>query len=82
MAGQPFGIATWDIPTVYDNSGKYTLTSTYQPGDTFNIGDTTVIYAIIDESGNMAGAQFVVQVTGRKVSSYFTFRDVRQDEKI
>ena len=63
-AGKQFATATWDIPSVWDNSGNYTLTSTHKPGDTFNIGDTTVTYTVRDEAGNMAEAQFVVHVTG------------------
>ena len=79
-AGQPFGKATWDIPTVSDNSGNYTLSSTHQPGDTFNIGDTTVTYTIIDQAGNMAEAEFLVHVIGNLDLSYSTLpvdREVR-----
>ena len=77
-AGQPFGIATWDIPTVSDNSGNYTLSSTHQPGDAFPIGNTTVTYTIMDQAGNIAEAQFVVHVTGKQILCYCTFPADRQ----
>ena len=60
------GNATWDIPRVWDNSGNYTLSSTHKPGDTFNVGATTVTYTATDDAGNMVTATFVVYVTGNK----------------
>ena len=78
-AGHAFGIATWDIPTVSDNSGNYTLSSTHLPGDAFTIGNTTVTYTIMDQAGNIAEVQFVVQVRGRKAASCCTFSVDRQD---
>ena len=62
--GEPFGTATWDIPAVLDNGGNVNVTSTHQPGDTFDIGSTTVVYTANDTAGNIATIKFVVFVSG------------------
>ena len=64
-AGESSGRATWDIPTVSDNSGNFTLTSSHQPGDMFDIGPTTVTYTLTDAAGNTVTASFTVFVRGR-----------------
>ena len=63
-AGESFGLASWDIPTVSDNSGNFTLNSTHQPGDMFDIGPTTVTYTLTDAAGNTVTASFMVFVRG------------------
>ena len=63
-AGESFGIASWDIPMVSDNSDNFTLQSTHQPGDMFDIGPTTVIYTLTDPAGNTVTASFTVFVRG------------------
>ncbi|XP_072026508.1 uncharacterized protein [Amphiura filiformis] len=54
---------TWTLPTVEDNSGSYTLTSTHSPGDEFPIGETYVVYLAIDAAGNSASSTILVTVT-------------------
>ena len=47
-----------------DNSGSVTLTSNYQSGGTFPIGDTNVVYTATDPSGNFETASFKLTVQG------------------
>ncbi|KAJ8041572.1 Hyalin [Holothuria leucospilota] len=57
------GIAFWVLPTATDLSGVVTLeTQTHNPGDSFMIGMTTVLYIFEDASGNAATCSFVVTV--------------------
>ncbi|XP_072025360.1 uncharacterized protein [Amphiura filiformis] len=55
-------IINWTVPSVSDNSGSYTLSSNYNPGDNFSLGDTRVIYTATDSSGNSVEKSFVVTV--------------------
>ncbi len=61
-------IGTWTVPTVTDEcSASPSLTSNFDPGDTFPIGITTVTYTARDAAGNEATCSFnitVTQVTG------------------
>ena len=63
-AGLAYAVVTWTEPTVTDNSGVLTLTSGYQSGDQFPIGDTLVTYTASDLAGNIATLSFHVNVTG------------------
>ena len=55
---------TWTEPTATDNSGMTpTVTQTHQPGDSFNVGTTTVTYTFTDMAGNQALCSFTVTVT-------------------
>ena len=63
--GQATAVVTWTEPTVTDNSGTYTVTSTHSSGSSFDIGNTTVTYTVVDESGNEATYSFTITVTGR-----------------
>ena len=58
--------------TDLDGYGRVTLTSNFKPGDTFPIGDTTVIYEGEDEAGNKVTGSFVITVLG-KVLYHFIF---------
>ena len=58
------GTVSWTAPTATDNSGTQTLTSDYNPGDSFPIGTTTVTYTSTDAAGNTATCSFDVIVTG------------------
>ena len=60
----PSAIVTWDTVVATDNSGSVTLTSNFQSGDTFPIGNTNVLYTAIDQSGNVAMSSFIVTVEG------------------
>ena len=57
-------VVTWNEPSVNDNSGSVTLTSTHTSGQVFHTGNTTVTYQAVDSSGNTYSTAFVVQVKG------------------
>ena len=57
-------VVTWTSPTASDNSGSVTLTSNYEPGDTFPIGETVVRYNATDPDSNKAMTSFKVTITG------------------
>ena len=62
-AGATSAVATWSVPSATDNSGATpTSMSTHVPGDSFGIGQTTVIYTFTDPSGNSATCSFAVTV--------------------
>ena len=58
------GTISWTPPTATDNSGTQTLTSDYNPGDSFPIGSTTVTYTSTDAAGNTDTCTFTVNITG------------------
>ena len=62
--GLPSALIRWDPVTAVDNSGSVTLASNFQSGDTFPIGNTSVVYTAIDQSGNIAISSFTVTVEG------------------
>ncbi|HEY5823846.1 MAG TPA: HYR domain-containing protein [Cyclobacteriaceae bacterium] len=53
---------TWTPPTATDNCGNVTLTSTHNPGDTFNVGSTTITYTATDDYNNTKTCSFKVTV--------------------
>jgi large repetitive protein len=53
---------TWTPPTVTDNCGLKTLSSSHQPGDFFPLGTTPVTYTATDSAGNVATSAFNVIV--------------------
>ena len=56
----------WIPPVASDNSGiAVTLTSNLKPGDSFKIGNTTVVYTAVDVFGNTATDAFDVVVRGK-----------------
>ena len=63
--GNPTGTVSWTTPTVSDNDGIVNVTSTHDPGDTFDIGITTVTYTATDQSLNNVTCSFVVLVLGK-----------------
>ena len=61
----PTTTVSWDEPNTKDNSGEYTLSSNYKPGDHFPIGETTlIVYFATDPSGNVASLSFFVTLSG------------------
>ena len=52
----------WDIPVITDNCGLETFIPTHNPGDLFEQGITTVIYAAVDSAGNQANCVFTVEI--------------------
>ena len=55
-------VVNWDLPIFSDNCGMITLTSTHEPGDTFQIGTTTVTYTATDACGNQNTCSFEITV--------------------
>jgi hypothetical protein len=61
--GASSAVVSWVEPTATDNSGvAVTRLSDASPGDSFNLGPTTVTYTFRDGSGNEAICSFVVTV--------------------
>ncbi|XP_072037032.1 uncharacterized protein [Amphiura filiformis] len=59
----PSAVVTWnDTIAATDNSGNVTLTSNYESGDTFFMGNTDVVYTATDSSGNVQAVIFTVIV--------------------
>ena len=57
---------SWDEPHATDNSGEYTLSSNYKPGDEFAVGEITVVtYYATDPSGNVASLSFYITLSGK-----------------
>lgn len=56
-------IVNWVPPVPTGICGPYTLESNYEPGDTFNIGVTEVIYTLEDTLGHTVTTSFNVTVT-------------------
>ena len=52
----------WDIPVITDNCGLESFIPTHNPGDIFEQGFTTVIYAAIDSAGNQGNCTFTVEI--------------------
>ena len=63
--GQPTAVTSWALPTTSDNSNDFTTTSNFQPGYSFGIGSTTVVYTVTDAAGLSVTCQFDVEVTGK-----------------
>jgi hypothetical protein len=55
-------VATWTMPTAFDNCSGVTLTSTFAPGSTFPVGTTTVVITATDAAGNISTSSFDVIV--------------------
>ncbi|MEO6038242.1 MAG: HYR domain-containing protein, partial [Saprospiraceae bacterium] len=55
-------VATWNPPTIAGFCQMPALTSNYEPGDTFPVGLTTVIYTATDALGGITTATFKVIV--------------------
>ena len=56
----------WDEPNVTDNSGEYTISSSFKPGDRFPVDETTMVkYEATDSAGNAASLTFFVTVSGK-----------------
>ena len=59
--GLSSGVVTWTEPTATDNiGGEVTVVKSHEPGDTFPVGVTQVMYTFIDQAGNSAVCAFFV----------------------
>ena len=56
-------VVNFTIPTVTDNCGGFTVDSSHNSGDTFDVGITTVIYTVTDAGGNTDDCSFDIVVT-------------------
>ena len=57
-------VVTWPAPSASDNSGMVSLTTSHEPGMSFPLGVTMVIYTAIDSSGNTVTASFTITIQG------------------
>ena len=61
--GEPSAVVHWTPPTATDPSGDPpTVVSTHNPGDTFPVGRTSVLYTAMDAHGGQATCSFDVTV--------------------
>ncbi len=57
-------VVTWTPPTATDACGIASLTSNFQPGQTFELGTTVVTYTARDNCGKETSCSFTITVTG------------------
>ena len=62
--GQTTAVVTWTEPTATDNSGRLTLASSHNSGDSFQPGVTEVEYIATDPFGNVNTAAFYITLIG------------------
>ena len=61
----PARTVNWIPPTATDNSGGIpAVTTTHQPGESFPVGTTPVVYTFTDSEGNSAQCTFTVTGNG------------------
>ena len=60
--GNCSAVVTWTEPTADDNCDIDTFTSTHNPGDTFEVGTTTVTYTATDIHSNVTTSSFDITV--------------------
>lgn len=56
-------VATWNPPVPTGICGPYTLSSNHQPGETFPIGTTQVVYTLADTLNHVVTTTFNITVT-------------------
>lgn len=60
--GECSAVATWTPPVFENECTTFTVTSNFDPGDTFPVGTTEVIYDIVSERGDTTQCVFLVTV--------------------
>jgi len=60
--GNCTAVVTWDVPTTTDNCEVFEITGSHASGDAFPVGTTTVVYTIVDPSGNTVQCTFDITV--------------------
>ena len=63
--GKATASVSWSSIEVSENSGIFTVTSNFQSGDDFEIGDTIIIITVVDPAGNSAVHTFTITVQGK-----------------
>ena len=76
-SGDCEAVVTWTAPTADDNCSA-TLSSTHNPGDSFNVGTTTVTYTATDAAGNSVQTSFDVTVTDDEAPSIAQMAGISQ----
>ncbi len=59
---QTTSVATWVVPTAFDNCSTPSVTSNFSSGQVFPVGVTTVAYTAKDASNNVSTCSFAVNV--------------------
>ncbi|MGB0509718.1 MAG: HYR domain-containing protein, partial [Flavobacteriales bacterium] len=78
-AGLCTAVVTWTAPVGADNCTLASLTSTHNPGDTFDKGTTTVTYTAEDNAGNTTTVSFDVIVSDNEAP---TITDVPSNQSV
>jgi gliding motility-associated-like protein len=60
----------WSAPTASDNCELFSFTSTHDPGDIFQMGETEVVYTAIDIYGNTSLCTFHVTVKDQTAPTF------------
>ncbi len=61
-AGEMATTVFWDPPVASDNCGAPDVSSNADPGDSFSLGSTVVMYSAVDDNGNTADCAFTILV--------------------
>ncbi|XP_071505207.1 hyalin-like [Diadema antillarum] len=56
---------SWTEPSAVDETSAVTVTQTHAPGNSFGLGQTTVVYTFSDAAGNVAICAFDVIISGK-----------------
>jgi gliding motility-associated-like protein len=56
------GVATWTPPVMESECTTFTTTSNFEPGDTFPVGSTEVVYNIVNDRGDTTLCTFLVTI--------------------
>ncbi|XP_030830199.1 uncharacterized protein LOC588928 isoform X14 [Strongylocentrotus purpuratus] len=68
--GQNYATVSWALPTAMDNDGISSLSSRFNPLDTFSVGETSIRYHAEDNSGNEAICPFTVDVRDNEAPAF------------
>jgi len=69
------GLATWDAPSGTDNCGETTITSTHEPGWSFNVGNTLVTYTVTDQYLNSSQNTLLVTIEDNEAPTFVSAPD-------
>ena len=56
---------SWTVPTATDNCTLSSFSGSHNPGEIFPVGNTSVTYTALDQSGNSTSCSFTVTVEDR-----------------
>jgi gliding motility-associated-like protein len=75
-------VVTWATVSANDNCSMDSLRSTFQSGETFPIGTTTVTYTAYDANGNTSAASFTITVSDTTKPEITCPADIAQCDSI